>query len=121
MTYFSLELAVLYYFFMLDLKYWIENLYQNCNVIVNNDNFGYGKAANIGLQKINSKYALILEADVKISEIQWESTEICEINENHRESTKILENLRHQRKSKRINENLQVYESRRESKTINED
>ncbi len=58
-----------------EIKKNIENLYQNCNVIVNNDNFGYGKAANIGLQKVNSKYALILEADVKISEIQLNQIE----------------------------------------------
>ncbi len=48
----------------------IEKKYYKAKVIINNENLGFGKAANIGFQKINTKYALLLSTDVKIDESQ---------------------------------------------------
>ena len=53
-----------------EIKHSIENEYINCKVIINQKNLGYGKAANIALNEIKTKYALILEPDVKIDENQ---------------------------------------------------
>lgn len=59
----------------IDLKEKIEKKFSNCKVIVNNENHGYGKAANIGFQKIKTKYAFILEPDIIINEDQLNQIE----------------------------------------------
>jgi N-acetylglucosaminyl-diphospho-decaprenol L-rhamnosyltransferase len=41
----------------------IEKKFQNVDCILTNDNFGYGKANNIGLKKVLTKYSLILNPD----------------------------------------------------------
>ena len=53
-----------------ELKEKIEKKFKNCKVIINEKNYGYGKAANIGFQQLNSKYAFILEPDIIISKNQ---------------------------------------------------
>lgn len=45
----------------------IEKRYNKLKVILNKKNFGYGKAANIGLKKIKSQFALLINTDVKIT------------------------------------------------------
>ena len=44
-------------------KNYIENKYQNVECELANDNLGYGKANNIGLRKVKTKYSLILNPD----------------------------------------------------------
>ncbi len=46
----------------------IEKKYQNCKVIINNKNLGYGAAANIGYKKINTDFALLINTDTLINE-----------------------------------------------------
>jgi len=41
----------------------IENKYKNVECILTNENLGYGKANNIGLKKVLTKYSLILNPD----------------------------------------------------------
>ena len=48
----------------------IEKEYDNCNVILNNSNLGYAKAANIGFNYIKSDYALLLNTDIVITDKQ---------------------------------------------------
>ena len=42
---------------------YFENRYKNVECILTNDNLGYGKANNIGLKKVKTKYSLILNPD----------------------------------------------------------
>ena len=44
-------------------KNYIENKFTNVECILANDNLGYGKANNIGLKKVRTKYSLILNPD----------------------------------------------------------
>ena len=53
-----------------EIKKNIESKHNNCKVIVNNKNLGYGKAANIGFRQTKSQYAMVLSTDVKINEAQ---------------------------------------------------
>ena len=46
----------------------IESKYKNCKVIINNDNLGWSRAANIGLKEINTQYVIILNPDTLIKE-----------------------------------------------------
>ena len=41
----------------------IENKFKNVECILSNKNLGYGKANNIGLNKVSTKYSLILNPD----------------------------------------------------------
>jgi len=41
----------------------IEEKFKNVECILTNDNLGYGKANNIGLKKVSTKYSLILNPD----------------------------------------------------------
>jgi N-acetylglucosaminyl-diphospho-decaprenol L-rhamnosyltransferase len=45
----------------------IESNYSNVSCELTNDNLGYGKANNIGLKKVKTKYALILNPDTILS------------------------------------------------------
>ena len=47
----------------LEFKKNIEKKYQNVECLLTGTNLGYGKANNLGLQKIKSKYALVLNPD----------------------------------------------------------
>ena len=47
-------------------KNYIESKYSNTECILTNENLGYGKANNIGLHKVNTKYCLILNPDTKL-------------------------------------------------------
>ena len=47
----------------LELKKSIEREFTNVECILTGENFGYGKANNIGLKKVKTKYALILNPD----------------------------------------------------------
>ena len=44
----------------------IEKEFSNVKCILSGDNFGYGKANNIGLKAVKTKYALILNPDAKL-------------------------------------------------------
>jgi len=50
----------------LSIKKNIENEFDNVECILTNDNFGYGKSNNIGLKKVTTKYALILNPDATL-------------------------------------------------------
>ena len=45
----------------------IESNFSNVTCELTNDNLGYGKANNIGLKKVKTKYALILNPDTVLS------------------------------------------------------
>ena len=47
-------------------KSYIENKFSNTECILANDNLGYGKANNIGLKMVATKYALILNPDTTL-------------------------------------------------------
>ena len=45
----------------------IEKQFKNVDCILSGENLGYGKANNIGLKKVKSKYALILNPDASLN------------------------------------------------------
>ena len=45
----------------------IEQQFKNVDCILSGENLGYGKANNIGLKKVKSKYALILNPDASLN------------------------------------------------------
>ena len=51
-----------------DFKKEIEEEYSNIRCILTGSNLGYGKANNIGLKNVKSKYALILNPDASLQE-----------------------------------------------------
>ena len=51
-----------------DFKKKIEEEYSNIRCILTGSNLGYGKANNIGLKNVKSKYALILNPDASLQE-----------------------------------------------------
>ena len=50
----------------MDFKKNVEEEFANVECILAGDNLGYGKANNIGLSKVKTKYALILNPDTKL-------------------------------------------------------
>ena len=44
-------------------KKYLENKFLNVEVIIANDNLGYGKGNNLGISKVNTQYAFILNPD----------------------------------------------------------
>jgi len=50
----------------LDFKKRIENDFNNVDCVLAGENLGYGKANNIGLRKVKTKYALILNPDATL-------------------------------------------------------
>ena len=50
----------------LELKKSVEREFSNVECILTGENFGYGKANNIGLKKVETKYALILNPDTTL-------------------------------------------------------
>ena len=54
-----------------ELKSEIESKYKNCKVIINNDNLGWSRAANIGLNEIKTQYVIILNPDTLIKHNQF--------------------------------------------------
>ena len=51
-----------------DIKKKIEEEYPNIKCILTGNNLGYGKANNIGLKNVKTKYALILNPDASLQE-----------------------------------------------------
>jgi len=51
----------------------IESEYNNVTCILAGDNLGYGKANNIGLNNVKTKYALILNPDTELSPTTFEN------------------------------------------------
>ena len=51
----------------------IENEFSNVECILTGSNLGYGKANNIGLKKVKTKYALILNPDASLYENSLEN------------------------------------------------
>ncbi len=49
-----------------ELKKKIESLYSNVQCILTGENLGYAKGNNLGLSKVNTKYALILNPDTTL-------------------------------------------------------
>jgi N-acetylglucosaminyl-diphospho-decaprenol L-rhamnosyltransferase len=47
-------------------KNYLQKKYDNVECVLTNDNFGYGKANNIGLKKVKTKYSLILNPDTTL-------------------------------------------------------
>jgi len=64
------------------LKENIESKHKNCKVILNKENFGFGKASNIGIEKINTQFVLLLSTDILIKENQIDliESEILKLN-----------------------------------------
>ena len=56
----------------LELKKSIEREFTNVECILTGKNFGYGKANNIGLKKVKTKYALILNPDATLQDFTLE-------------------------------------------------
>ena len=50
----------------LEIKQKIESAFSNVQCILSGENFGYGKANNIGLKNVKTKYALILNPDATL-------------------------------------------------------
>ena len=46
------------------IKNYLEDRFSNVEVIIAKENFGYGKGNNIGISKVKTKYAFILNPDV---------------------------------------------------------
>ena len=57
----------------LELKKNIEREFTNVECILTGKNFGYGKANNIGLKKVKTKYALILNPDATLHDSTLEN------------------------------------------------
>ena len=47
----------------ISVKKYLENKFLNVEVIIANDNLGYGKGNNLGISKVNTQYAFILNPD----------------------------------------------------------
>ena len=56
-----------------EIKKKIEYKFNNVECILTGENFGYGKANNIGLKKTNTKYALILNPDTSLFPLTLEN------------------------------------------------
>jgi GT2 family glycosyltransferase len=52
----------------LNVKNYLENKFSNVEVIVAKENLGYGKGNNLGISKVKTQYAFILNPDVIIGE-----------------------------------------------------
>ena len=57
----------------LEFKKNIEREFTNVKCILTGENFGYGKANNIGLKKVKTKYALILNPDATLHDSTLEN------------------------------------------------
>ncbi len=57
----------------LELKKSVEREFSNVECILTGENFGYGKANNIGLKKVETKYALILNPDATLHASTFEN------------------------------------------------
>ena len=49
-------------------KNYLENKFLNVEVIVAQENLGYGKGNNLGISKVNTQYAFILNPDAMLEE-----------------------------------------------------
>ena len=57
----------------LELKKSVEREFSNVECILTGENFGYGKANNIGLKEVKTKYALILNQDATLHKTTLEN------------------------------------------------
>ena len=57
----------------LNFKREIEKNFKNVNCFLTGENLGYGKANNIGLAKVDTKYALILNPDTILEQNTFEN------------------------------------------------
>ena len=55
-----------------NLKKDFEDIYDNVECILAEDNIGYGRANNLALEKIKTKYALILNPDTILNKYTLE-------------------------------------------------
>jgi GT2 family glycosyltransferase len=49
-------------------KHYLENKFSNVEVIIAKENLGYGRGNNLGLSKVNTQYAFILNPDAALEE-----------------------------------------------------
>ena len=49
-------------------KNYLENKFLNVEVIIANENLGYGKGNNLGISRVNTQYAFILNPDAALEE-----------------------------------------------------
>jgi GT2 family glycosyltransferase len=52
----------------INVKNYLENKFSNVEVIIAKENLGYGKGNNLGLSKVNTKYAFILNPDAVLED-----------------------------------------------------
>ena len=51
-----------------NVKDYLENKFLNVEVIISKENLGYGKGNNLGVSKVNTQYAFILNPDTILEE-----------------------------------------------------
>ena len=93
-----------------ELKNEIESKYKNCKVIINNDNLGWSRAANIGLKEINTQYVIILNPDTLIKSNQFVEieNEIQNLNGNFTLATPYYDELVDFNKNKDFDKDLNI-------------
>ena len=93
-----------------EIKSKIESKYKNCKVIINNDNLGWSRAANIGLKEINTQYVIILNPDTLIKSNQFVEieNEIQNLNGNFTLATPYYDELVDFNKSPKINASIAI-------------
>jgi GT2 family glycosyltransferase len=52
----------------IQVKNYLENKFLNVEVVIAKENLGYGKGNNLGISKVNTQYAFILNPDVTLEE-----------------------------------------------------
>ena len=83
---------------MVDFKNQIEANYPNVECHLTGENLGYAKGNNLGLSKVKSKYALILNPDAKLEKDTLEN----EINDIIKDNFKIKKYFENQKVIKTI-------------------
>ena len=53
-----------------NIKNEIENSYKNARCVLLGKNYGYGSAANVGISNVKTKFAFLINADIKIYDHQ---------------------------------------------------
>ena len=93
-----------------EIKSEIESKYKNCKVIINNDNLGWSRAANIGLKEINTQYVIILNPDTLIKSNQFVEieNEIQNLNGNFTLATPYYDELVDFNKNKDFDKDLNI-------------
>ena len=63
----------------IQVKYYLENKFLNVQVIIAKKNLGYGKGNNLGISKVDTQYAFILNPDVILEENSLEKFQKAQI------------------------------------------